>query len=79
MTNIVARLAPLEQVVEWEDGSYYLGAIPNLHSLVPYSQDARKPIFDCGTADGLKGAHVSKARDSIDLFTVMAMTLIALA
>ncbi len=76
--NIVSRLRPLEQVVLWDDEEYHLGSIPNLHSLIPYSQAARKPVFDCGTSDGVKGAHLSKARDSINLFEPMANTLINL-
>lgn len=76
--NIVQRLHPLKQLVEWKDGSYNLGKIPNLHSLVPYSQEARKPIFDCTAQDGLRGAHVTKARESRELFDGMAQTLIDL-
>jgi chromosome partitioning protein len=78
-TNIVAKLKPRGQVVLWDDGSYNLGNIPNLHSLVPYSQAARKPIFDCTTSDGLRGAHISKAKNSLALFEPMADSLIALA
>lgn len=72
--NIVAKLIQLGQVIQWEDNSYDLGAIPNLHSLVPYSQAARKPIFDCGGGDGARGAHLSKARESFGLFEPMADT-----
>lgn len=73
--NIVARLDPLGQVFRWGDGNFDLGAIPNLHSLVPYSQAARKPIFDCSGRDGLTGAHISRARDSIQYFDPMIETL----
>lgn len=66
-TNIVSRISD-DQAFDWDDGSYLLGKIPNLHSLVPYSQEARKPIFDCTGKDGLRGAHQTKAKDSIDLF-----------
>lgn len=76
--NIVARLRPLDQVITWMDHSYCLENIPNLHSLVPYSQDARKPIFDCTSADGLRGAHIAKAAGSRELFDQMANTLIEL-
>jgi cellulose biosynthesis protein BcsQ len=78
LNNIVAKLVPLKQVIRWDDNSYDLGAIPNLHSLVPYSQAARKPIFDCDGGDGVRGAHLSKARESFDLFEPMANTLIGL-
>jgi hypothetical protein len=65
--NIVGKLKP-DQIFEWEDESFLLGEIPNLHSLIPYSQDARKPIFDCTGQDGLRGAHQTKAKESIKLF-----------
>ena len=47
---------------------YNLGKIPNLHSLIPYSLEARKPVFHCTSADGLTGEHITKARNSRDLF-----------
>jgi chromosome partitioning protein len=62
--NIVEKLRPLGQVIDWEDGDYKLGQIPNLHSLIPYSLQARKPVFDCKSGDGLRGAHIKKAADS---------------
>ncbi|HCL3371523.1 ParA family protein [Pseudomonas aeruginosa] len=74
--NIVARLDPIGQVYHWPDGLFDLGSIPNLHSLIPYSQEARKPIFDCTGADGLTGAHISRARDSVDNFQPIVTTLI---
>lgn len=75
--NIVGRLRPAGQVFEWEDGAFDLGSIPNLHSLIPYSQEARKPIFDCTGSDGLTGAHISRARDSESHFTPIIETLMA--
>lgn len=63
-TNILDRLEPLEQVYDWGDGQANLGLIPNLHSLIPYSLEARKPIFDCTSSDGLTGAHITRARES---------------
>lgn len=78
--NIVARLAPHNQVITWADGgNYNLGEIPNFHSMIPYSQEARMPLFDCGSRQGLNGAHITTARDSISLFEPMAQTLIGLA
>ncbi|KVD37135.1 ParA family protein [Burkholderia ubonensis] len=77
-TNIVDLLTPLNQVMAWEDDGFDLGGIPNLHSLVPYSQEARKPIFDCGSADGLRGAHLAKAAGSRELYQTMSATLINL-
>jgi chromosome partitioning protein len=66
--NIVERLSPLNQVVTLANGNYNLGEIPNLHSLIPYSLKARKPVFKCTSADGLRGAHIASARDSGELF-----------
>ncbi len=73
--NIVDRLSPLGQVAEWDDSNYKLGQIPNLHSLIPYSLDAKKPVFNCTSADGLKGAHIARARDSEAYFQSIAETL----
>ncbi len=66
--NIIDKLLPSNQILEWEDNSFNLGLIPNLHSLIPYSLEARKPVFDCTAADGLRGAHISRARDSVIYF-----------
>lgn len=65
--NVVAKIGD-DQTFAWEDESFLLGQIPNLHSLVPYSQEARKPIFDCTGRDGLRGAHQTKAKESMALF-----------
>lgn len=67
--NIVRVLTPLDQVVDWDEGDYKLGMIPNLHSLIPYSQRARKPVFDCTYADGLRGDHIRRAADARGHFT----------
>ncbi len=64
--NIVKQLSPLGQSEEKEN--YMLGKIPNLHSLIPYSLNAHKPVYKCNSADGLRGAHISKARDSKQLY-----------
>ncbi|MEI9813953.1 MAG: hypothetical protein WDO18_15495 [Acidobacteriota bacterium] len=63
---IVDRLQPLGQVKIAK--SYNLGKIPNLHSLIPYSLEARKPVFKCTGSDGLTGEHIKRARDSKKLF-----------
>ena len=70
--NIINKLLPYNQILEWEDNSFNLGLIPNLHSLIPYSLEARKAVFDCTAADGLRGAHISRARDSIIHFEKIA-------
>lgn len=74
-SNIVAKLKPFDQVVEWDEGDYKLGQIPNLHSLIPYSLEAKKPVFDCTSADGLRGAHISRAAESREHFAQIVETL----
>ena len=44
--------------------NYELGQIPNLHSLIPLSQDAHVPIFALGASDGIVGAHFAKVQES---------------
>ncbi len=73
--NIVDKLIPSDQVIEWEGENYELGKFLNIHSLVPYSMDAKKPIFYCGSADGLNDAHITKARESSELFMDIVETL----
>ena len=74
--NIVNKLEPTGQVVHWNTGKWDLGHIPNLHSLIPYSQEAKKPVFSCTGSDGLTGAHISRARESRDLFKPIVDTLL---
>jgi chromosome partitioning protein len=74
-SNIVAKLKPLGQVIEWDEGDYKLGQIPNLHSLIPYSLEAKKPVFDCTSSDGLRGAHISRAAESRSHFAQIVETL----
>lgn len=76
MNNIVERLKPYNQVVARED--YCLGAIPNLHSLIPYSLNARKPVYKCTSVDGLRGAHINKARDSAKDYADMIQLMLQL-
>lgn len=75
--NIVERL-PNDQVVKRPNDDFELGKIPNLHSLVPYSLDAKKPIFDCRSGDGLRGEHLTRAKDSEDHFADIIATIEAL-
>ncbi|MBB1091990.1 AAA family ATPase [Rhodopseudomonas palustris] len=75
--NIIGKLSS-SQIISWADGSYNLGKIPNLHSLIPYSLNARKPVFDCNNADGLTGAHITTAKKSVDHFNAMVERLLEL-
>jgi len=68
--QIVDRLNPLGQV--HNGNGFNLGKIPNLHSLIPYSLKARKSVFQCTSSDGLKGAHLQRAKDSKLLFKPIA-------
>lgn len=67
--NIITKLTPDGQVHDWGDGNWNIGQIPNLHSLIPYSLEARKPVFDCTGANGLKGAHIKSAKDTMKHFS----------
>lgn len=71
--NIITPLLPLEQCENRTD--YLLGQIPNLHSLVPYSLDAHKPVYKCGSADGLRGEHISKAKNTKELYRGIVTTI----
>ncbi|MCE9651102.1 MAG: AAA family ATPase [Parvibaculum sp.] len=55
--------------------SYDLGGVPNLHSLVPLSQDGRKPIFSLKAKDGVVGAHFAKVKASKTIFAQIADNL----
>jgi len=74
--NIVTTLTPLNQVQIPNGASYNLGLIPNLHSLIAYSQEARKPVFECTSTDGLTGAHITKAKESRGHFEPMATSIL---
>ncbi|SOE10495.1 cellulose biosynthesis protein BcsQ [Hoeflea halophila] len=56
--------------------NYKLGSIPNLHSLVPMAQFARKPIFELKAKDGVVGAHFAKVNESKKLFEEIAGNMI---
>ncbi len=61
--NIIQKLKPINQVFDITE-NYKISQTPNLHSLIPYSMNARKPVFLCNNRDGLRGAHISKALES---------------
>lgn len=74
--NIVKKLQQYDQVVNTNPEKYKLGQIPNLHSLIAYSLQARKPVFDCKSSDGLTGAHITRAAESIEFFEPIVRTII---
>ncbi len=55
---------------------YQLGQIPNLHSLIPLSQNAHVPIFQLTGHDGVVGAHFAKVRESEAIFANVAMNFL---
>jgi cellulose biosynthesis protein BcsQ len=66
-TNFVDKLQP-----DFSKLKYQLGTIPNLFSLIPMAQFARRPIFALRSSDGVRGAHFSKVKESYDLFESIA-------
>lgn len=66
-TNFVDKLQP-----DYGKLKYQLGTIPNLFSLIPMAQFARRPIFALRSSDGVRGAHFSKVKESYDLFESIA-------
>lgn len=66
--NIINKLSSIDQTARLGHKDFNLGRIPNLHSLIPYSLDARKPVFDCGSNEGLRGAHITSAKESVKYF-----------
>lgn len=65
--------------LRFQNGSgvnYEIGTIPNLYSLIPMSQTARKPIFELRARDGVRGAHFNKVRDAEGLFKTLSEQLI---
>jgi hypothetical protein len=62
-TSFIEKLQPTKRTLD-----YQLGTIPNLFSLIPMAQFARRPIFALRAADGVRGAHFSKVKDAYDLF-----------
>lgn len=68
--NFIECLQPSYKQIE-----YLLGTIPNLYSLIPMSQFARRPIFALRAKDGVRGAHFNKVRESEELFKTIAERL----
>jgi cellulose biosynthesis protein BcsQ len=57
--------------------NYQLGSIPNLHSLIPLSQNSHVPIFSLTGKNGVVGAHFAKVRDSEKIFAAVAECFMA--
>ena len=54
------------------DDEHCLGTLKHYRSLMPYAQDARKPMFRLTPADGALGGHVNAVRDCYDDFRDLA-------
>lgn len=70
-TNFVKKLQPTFSSV-----NYRIGTIPNLHSLIPMSQSAHKPIFGLKAKDGVRGAHFNKVKDAEAIFESVASRMV---
>ncbi|MXX41887.1 MAG: AAA family ATPase [Acidimicrobiales bacterium] len=57
------------------DDKHCLGLLKNYRSLMPYAQDARKPMFFLRAADGAVGGHVNAVRDCYDDYRDLAGTI----
>jgi cellulose biosynthesis protein BcsQ len=69
-TTIKSRL--IDEFSSSANVDYQLGQIPNLHSLIPLSQNAHMPIFTLTGRHGVVGAHFAKVRESEDIFSNVA-------
>lgn len=57
--------------------NYEIGSIPNLHSLIPMSQTAHKPIFNLRSSDGVRGAHFNRVRDADEIYSHISENLLS--
>ena len=55
-----------------DDDKHLLATIKDYHSLMPFAQNARKPIFHLKPADGTIGDHINAARRCGDDFEELA-------
>ncbi len=60
-----------------EDNSFELGTIPNLHSLIPLSQEAHVPFFALEGKHGVVGAHFVKVKEGERIVEVVANNVLA--
>lgn len=74
VNNIILKTTDTKSI---EEGSQYrLGQIPNLHSLIPYSQQARIPVYKCTSKNGLTGQHITTAKKSYKYFLPIAQSIV---
>jgi chromosome partitioning protein len=58
-----------------DNDPYCLASLRNYRSLMPYSQDAGKPMFDLKAADGVLGGHVEAVRQCFQHFKELALAI----
>jgi chromosome partitioning protein len=59
-------------LIKLEDDPYCLATIKHYRSLIPMSQEHRKPIFNLTSADGAIGAHANAVQDAKKDFKLLA-------
>lgn len=64
-----------ELVRDLNSGSYHLGDFRNYHSLIPKSQEKRKPVFYLGPKDGVLGQHTKTVDECKVAFEELAEKL----
>ncbi len=66
-----------EAVLESPDdmGNYCLASLKNYRSLMPYAQDARKPIFALKPSDGALGGHQNAVKSCYQDFRSLAIRI----
>ncbi len=58
--------------------SHQIGLIKNYQSLMPYAQEARKPIFKLKPAEGAIGAHAQMVQKCYNDFETLSKTILTL-
>ena len=67
---ISERLSPLDLVIGGVD--YKIADFRNYHSLIPLAQEAKKPVFELTSNDGVIGAHYQYVKECLDEFVEIA-------
>ena len=66
---------PVDEPIEAGNDPYCLASLKNYRSLMPYSQEARKPMFDLKPADGAIGGHARAVEDCYGEFEELATSI----
>jgi cellulose biosynthesis protein BcsQ len=61
-----------DRILRVEDDPHCLASLKNYRSLMPYSQDAHKPIFLLKPADGALGGHMTAVQNCYSDFELLA-------